>query len=137
MLKRFGVSLEGDLLEGFDKLVADRGYTNRSEAIRNLIRDALVKRSWETGTASVAGAVVLVYDHHRRGLQTRLTRLQHASRRRIISTMHAHLDHDNCIELVLVHGKPPVLRSLADRLMATRGVKHGGIVLTTSGSHLR
>jgi CopG family nickel-responsive transcriptional regulator len=136
MLKRFGVSLEDDLLAGFDRLVAARGYTNRSEAIRDLIRDALVQRDWQAGTTEAAGVVVLVYDHHRRDLQARLTRLQHKAHRRIIAAMHSHLDHDNCIELILLRGKPADVSALGDALIATRGVKHGRLVLTTLGKHL-
>jgi CopG family nickel-responsive transcriptional regulator len=136
MLKRFGVSVAADLLEGFDELVASRGYANRSEAIRDLIRDALVQREWESGDAEAAGAVVLVYDHHRRELQARLTRLQHEAHDRIISTMHAHLDHDNCIEVILLRGKPGQLKGIGEKLIATRGVKHGRVVSTTMGKHL-
>jgi CopG family nickel-responsive transcriptional regulator len=136
MLRRFGVSLEDDLLAGFDKLIVSRGYANRSEAIRDLIRDSLVRRDWETGGGEAAGAVVLVYDHHRRELQSRLTELQHGAHRRIVATMHAHLDHDNCIELVLLRGKASDLRAIGDQLIATRGVKHGRMVFTTLGKRL-
>jgi CopG family nickel-responsive transcriptional regulator len=136
MLKRFGVAVEEDLLKGFDALVSSRGYANRSEAIRDLIRDALVQRDWQSGSAEAAAAVVLVYDHHRRELQARLTELQHQAHDRIISTMHAHLDHDNCIEVVLLRGKPAELEQIGDRLIATRGVKHGRVVSTSMGKHL-
>lgn len=137
MVKRFGVSLEDDLLEGFDELVSKRGYANRSEAIRDLIRDALVQRSWESGRAEAAGAVILVYDHHRRELQAKLTEIQHQVHDSIISTMHAHLDHDNCIEVVLLRGKPGEIHCIGDKLIATRGVKHGRFVGTTLGTHLQ
>jgi CopG family nickel-responsive transcriptional regulator len=136
MLKRFGVSLEDDLLDGFDELVATQGYANRSEAIRDLIRDALVRRDWQSGGGDAAGAVVFVYDHRRRELQAKLTELQHQVHDRIISTMHAHLDHDNCIEVVLLRGKPQELKEFGERLIATRGVKHGRVVFTTLGAHL-
>ena len=136
MLKRFGVSLEDDLLAGFDRLIASRGYANRSEAIRDLIRDALVARDWQSGTAEAAGAAVLVYDHHRRDLQAKLTDIQHDTHERIIATMHAHLDHDNCIEILLLRGKPAELKAIGDRLISTRGVKHGRMVFTTIGKRL-
>lgn len=136
MLKRFGVAVEDDLLGQFDGLVADRGYANRSEAIRDLIRDALVQRAWQTGRQKAAGAVVLVYDHHKRDLQARLTDVQHAARHHIISTMHAHLDHDNCMEVVLLRGKPREIAAVADGLIAVRGVKHGRLVSTTLGRRL-
>lgn len=136
MLQRFGVAVEEDLLAQFDGLVADRGYANRSEAIRDLIRDALVQRSWKEGREEAAGAVVLVYDHHKRDLQARLTDVQHEAHHHIISTMHAHLDHDNCMEVVLLRGKPREIASVADGLIAVRGVKHGRLVSTTLGRRL-
>lgn len=136
MLKRFGVAVDEELLDGFDRLLASRGYENRSEAIRDLIRDALVQRDWRSGTGEVAGAVVLVYDHRRRELQATLTKLQHQAHDLIISTMHAHLDHDNCIEVVLLRGSPKELQRIGERLIATRGVKHGRVVATTIGARL-
>lgn len=136
MLKRFGVAVEEELLKDYDELLAACGYANRSEAIRDLIRDALVKRDWQSGSAEAAGAVVLVYDHHQRELQSRLTELQHQAHDRIISTMHVHLDHDNCIEVVLLRGKSRDLAKIGDRLIATRGVKHGRVVATTIGARL-
>jgi len=134
MLKRFGVAVEEALLARFDGLLSSRGYANRSEAIRDLIRDALVQRDWQSGSAESAGAVVLVYDHHQREVQARLTELQHQAHDRIISTMHAHLDHDNCIEVVLLRGKPRELERIGNRLIATRGVKHGRVVAATIGA---
>jgi len=136
MLKRFGVAVEDDLLVQFDGLVASRGYANRSEAIRDLIRDALVQRAWQSGKQEAAGAVVLVYDHRKRDLQARLTDAQHDAHRHIISTMHAHLDHDNCMEVVLLRGRPKELNAIADSLLSVRGVKHGRMVSTTLGERL-
>jgi CopG family nickel-responsive transcriptional regulator len=136
MLSRIGVSLEHSLLADFDVMIASRGYANRSEAIRDLIRDALVSREWESGSPEGAGAVVLVYDHRRRDLQARLTDIQHQAHSQIIGAMHAHLDHDNCIEVVLLRGKTARLREIGDRLIATRGVKHGRMVFTTVGKRL-
>jgi len=136
MIRRFGVSLETELLDDFDALVESRGYGNRSEAIRDLIRAALVERDWESGTVEAAGAVVLVYDHRRRDLQARLTELQHSSHEHILATMHAHLDHDNCIEVVLLRGAAAEIKAIGERLIATRGVKHGRVVSTTLGDRL-
>ena len=134
MLKRFGVSLEEDLLVAFDALVTARGYTNRSEAIRDLIRDALVDRDWASDDAETAAAVVLVYDHHRRDLASKLTDLQHRALGVTIAAMHAHLDHDNCLEVILLRGKARELKRIGDQLIATKGVKHGRLVGTTTGS---
>jgi CopG family nickel-responsive transcriptional regulator len=136
MLKRFGVAIEAGLLLRFDRLIHKRRSANRSEAIRDLIRDALVQQEWVTGDGEAAAAVVLVYNHHQRQLQGRMTELQHQDHERIISTMHAHLDHDNCMEVVLLRGKPADLRRIGERLIAIRGVKHGRVVSTTLGAEL-
>ncbi len=133
MIKRFGVSLEDDLLLAFDTLVSERGYANRSEAIRDLIRRALVDREWISDDSETAAAVVLVYDHHRRDLSAKLMDLQHRSLGAIIATMHAHLDHDNCLEVVLLRGKAKELKKLGDQLISSKGVKHGRLVGTTTG----
>ena len=138
MLKRFGVSLEEDLLDNFDKLIDGAGYANRSEAIRDLIRDALVQNEWkgEQDDKVTAGAVILVYDHHRRGLGEKITEAQHHHFAQIISTLHVHLDHDNCLEVVLLKGKAGEIRKIADTLISTKGVKHGRFVGTTTGESL-
>lgn len=135
MLKRFGVSLEEDLLENFDKLIDGSGYANRSEAIRDLIRDALVQNEWKE-EKETAGAVILVYDHHRRGLGEKITEAQHHHFAQIISTLHVHLDHDNCLEVVLLKGMAGEIRKIADALISTKGVKHGRFVGTTTGESL-
>jgi len=130
---RFGVSLEKDLLSKFDQLLKERGYENRSEAIRDLIRDALVEKEWKTAAADVAGIISLVYDHHRRDLVARLTDIQHDHSHLIVSTQHIHLDHDRCLEVVVVKGGPPEVGRLADNLRSAKGVEHGGLVMTTTG----
>ncbi len=137
MVKRFGVSLEEDLLEAFDEMIAERSYTNRSEAIRDLIRDALVKREWLSDQTETAGAVVIVYDHHRHELSGKLARMQHDEYNNIISTLHVHLDHDNCLETVLLKGKASDIKRIADSIIATKGVKHGQFVGTTVGKELK
>lgn len=124
-LVRFGVAMEGPLLEEFDALVAQRG-TTRSEALRDLVRGE-VTRSKVAGGAEAVAALTLVYDHHVRDLTERLTELQHTLGEKVRATMHVHLDHDNCLEVVVMHGRSDELRNVAGRMLATRGVKHGGI----------
>ncbi len=135
-LSRIGVAIPSDLLKKFDQLMRSRGYTNRSEAFRDLIRDELVQQKWETPDAEVVGTVTLVYDHHVRLLADKLTDLQHEYHRNILSTLHVHLDRDNCLEVLVVRGKAAVVRKIADTLIATRGVKHGRLVITASPSEL-
>lgn len=133
---RFGVSLDRDLLNRFDLEIKKKGYTNRSEAIRDLIRGSLVKKEWEEGE-EVAGAITLVYDHKKRELVNKLTDLQHDYHEVIISTQHIHLDKNNCLEIVVVKGKPKEVVNLADRLRAMKGVKHGALTMTTTGKGVR
>ncbi len=126
---RFGVSLEKDLLQRFDRLIRAKKYTNRSEALRDLIRQEFVKKQWEEGK-EVAGAITFVYDHHRRDLLNRIMDLQHDFQKIIISTQHIHLDHDNCLEIVAVKGKAREAMQLADALKALKGVRHGTLSMT-------
>ncbi len=132
---RFGVSLERDLLEKFDSLIESRNYTNRSEAIRDLIREELVKKEWVEGD-EVAGAITLVYDHHKRELLNKIIEIQHDFQNVIISTQHIHLDHRNCLELIAVRGNPAQVKRLADKLKSIKGVKHGTLSMTTTGKDL-
>jgi CopG family nickel-responsive transcriptional regulator len=132
---RFGVSLEKELLEKFDILIKEKKYPNRSEAIRDLIRENLVKREWVKGK-EVAGAITLVFDHHKRDLVNNLTDIQHDFHTLIISSQHIHLDHDNCLEIIVVRGKPIEVRELADKLRATKGVKYGSLSIATTGKEL-
>jgi len=132
---RFGVSLEKELLEKFDKLIKGKKYSNRSEAIRDLIRENLVKREW-IEEKEVAGAITLVFDHHKRELMNTLTDIQHDFHTLIISSQHIHLDHDNCLEIIVVRGKPKEVRELADKLRATKGVKYGSLSIATTGKEL-
>jgi len=136
-LRRFGISMESALLERFDRLISRKGYTNRSEAIRDLVRDALVGEEWESGDSETVGAISIVYDHDRRDLQEILTRLQHRFHKTILSTLHIHLDEHNCLEIVAARGRAADIRSIADQLIGARGVKHGKLSLTTTGRHLR
>ncbi len=132
---RFGVSLEKELLDKFDILIKEKKYPNRSEAIRDLIRENLVKREWVEGK-EVAGAITLVFNHHRRELMNTLTDIQHDFHQLIISSQHIHLDHDNCLEIIVVRGKPIEVRELADKLRATKGVKYGSLSIATTGKEL-
>ena len=136
-ITRFGISLDSELLEGFDILIAKKGYSNRSEAIRDLIRDTIVKEEWEEGKEETAGTITLVYSHETRELSDTLTELQHRYHSLIVSTMHIHLDAHNCLEVLVVRGKGRDIRKIADKLTGTRGVKHGKLTLATTGKHIK
>lgn len=135
-LSRIGVSIDSALLEKFDQLMAQRGYSNRSEAFRDLIRDELVRKAWEQGDNEVVGTVTLVYDHHVRMLNEKLTDMQHHAFHNILSTLHVHLDHDNCLEVLVVRGKASDVQRISDALISTKGVKHGRLTITTTGTGL-
>ena len=135
-LSRIGVAIDSDLLDKFDRLIAQRGYTNRSEAFRDMIRDELVEKAWESPESKVVGTVTLVYDHHVRLLNEKLTEMQHKHYDHILSSLHVHLDHDNCLEVLVVRGKASEVRAIADHLISTKGVKHGRLTVTTPGAHL-
>lgn len=133
---RFGVSLDSDLLEKFDHLCEEKSYQTRSEAIRDLIRNTLVQKEWEDASGELAGTLSLVYDHHQSGLAQRLTEIQHDSHDVILSTLHVHLDHHNCLEVLVLKGPADQIKRLAERLISTKGVKHGKLGLTTTGQAL-
>jgi CopG family nickel-responsive transcriptional regulator len=135
-LSRIGVAIDAELLQKFDDLIATRGYSNRSEAFRDLIRDELVERAWEQPESNVVGTVTLVYDHHVRMLSEKLTDMQHLHFHHILSTLHVHLDHDNCLEVLVVRGKASVVKKIADALISTKGVKHGRLTITSTGAEL-
>jgi CopG family nickel-responsive transcriptional regulator len=128
-IKRFGVSLEDDLLEALDFYVAENKFPNRSQAIRHLIRKNLVRKQWE-GNEEVAGAIVLVYDHHKRDLQHNSTHIQHDFHDLILSVQHVHLDHHHCLETIAVKGKSERLTELANQLIGLKGIFHGELVMT-------
>ncbi|MBI5573382.1 MAG: nickel-responsive transcriptional regulator NikR [Elusimicrobia bacterium] len=134
-LFRFGVSLEKTLLDKFDKLIRSRNYTNRSEALRDLIRQELIKKEWREGK-EIAGAITLIYDHHKRELVNKLTDIQHDFHDLIISTQHIHLDHDNCLEIIAVKGKSSEAQKLSDILKAIKGVKHTALSMSTTGKEV-
>ena len=133
---RFGVSLNSDLLEKFDRLCDEKSYSNRSEAIRDLIRGVLVEKSWESADKETAGVLSLVYDHHVSDLAQRLVEIQHDEHGTILTSVHVHLDHHNCLEVLILKGPGEAVKRLADRLVSTKGVKHGKLTLTTTGQDL-
>jgi len=130
---RFGISADERLLERFDALISEKGYVNRSEAVRDLIRNALVEDQWEVGEDEAVGTVTLVYDHHSTDLADKLTEHQHSHHDAIISTLHIHLDAHNCLEVVVLRGQAREIGRLASQLIGTKGVKHGKFVATTTG----
>jgi len=132
---RFGVSIDEGLLARFDREVVRRGYANRSEAIRDLIRERLVQEEWRRGE-EVVGVITLVYDHRVRDIEARLTGIQHEHHREVLSTLHVHLDHERCLEVVAVKGEGGRIAELAAKLIGLRGVRHGRLTATTTGRRL-
>lgn len=135
-LARFGVSIPDDLLEKFDVLIRGKGYNNRSEAIRDLIRDRLVEEMWTEADQDVVGTVTVVYNHEQSDLAQKLTEIQHQKHDLIISSVHVHLDYHNCLEVLIMRGNPDQVRRTGEQLISTRGVKHGKITMTTTGKDL-
>jgi CopG family transcriptional regulator, nickel-responsive regulator len=135
-LIRFGVSADARLLEKFDEWVAEKSYANRSEAIRDLIRDQLVDFAWTQRDAEVVGTLTLVYNHESHELTDWLTKLQHQHHTAIISTLHVHLDEHICLEVLVLKGNSQLLRTLADQLIGAKGVKHGKLTMSTTGKDL-
>jgi CopG family nickel-responsive transcriptional regulator len=135
VLRRFSVSLDNDLLAMFDDYIQEHGYTNRSEAVRDLIRKGLVKQEWDRNS-SVVGVVTLVYDHHQPQLQERVTDLQHRFYHIITSSTHVHMDHHNCLEVTIAKGKAMEVQELAQGLIALRGVKDGSLTMSSTGGEL-
>ena len=134
-LVRFGASLEEELLKSFDKYIKEKEYKNRSEAIRDLIREGFVKKEWSENK-EVVGAIILVYDHHKRDLVNKLTDIQHDFHNLIISNQHIHLDHNNCLETVVVKGKAKEIEKLANKMKSAKGVKYGTLTAATMAKEL-
>ena len=130
------MAIDSDLLKKFDSLISRRGYTNRSEAFRDLIRDDLVRTASESPETHVVGTVTLVYDHHVRLLNEKLTDMQHDVHDHILSTLHVHLSHDHCLEVLVVKGKASMVKKFADALIATKGVRHGHLTFAASGEEI-
>jgi CopG family nickel-responsive transcriptional regulator len=127
---RFGVSIPRELLERFDEKIDEKEYPNRSEAIRDIIRDFLAREKWESSKEQVYGSLTLVFDHDKRGISDKLTDLQHQERTHVLSTMHIHLDKHHCMEMVALRGLADEVKALSDRLIATKGVKQGKLMMT-------
>jgi len=135
-LTRFGIAMDSGLLADFDRQIAAKGYPNRSEAIRDLIRDSLVQELARAGNREMVGTITLVYSHETHELNDRLNHLQHDHHESIVCTNHVHLDAHNCLEVLVVRGKARRIQAIADRLIGTKGVKHGKLVLTSTGKDL-
>jgi len=133
---RFGVSLEDGLLVKFDALLERIGYRNRSEAIRDLIRDRLVREAWKEGDKEIVGILSLVYNHEKSEVTERLNLIQHKNIGAIVSTTHIHLDSHNCLEVIILKGKSREIEKISDLLQSTKNVKHGGLLRTTTGEGL-
>ncbi len=132
---RFGVSMDEELVKSFDKLLLRKGYSNRSEAIRDLIRNSLVEEEWEKGD-EIAGAILFVYNHHKRELADKILDIQHDYNKIIQSSLHIHLDHSNCLEVVVVRGEASAVRELYNKLYSTKGVKHCSLARTSTGKEI-
>ena len=135
-LVRTGVSLDQELLKKFDAAIAKKGYQNRSEAIRDLIRDHLVAAEIDANKI-VAGTLTIVYDHHRPNLTEKLVEAQHHAGGKVLAATHVHMDHHNCLEVIIMKGRGGELKDLADTILSLRGVKHGQLVVTSTGKDLK
>jgi CopG family nickel-responsive transcriptional regulator len=133
---RFTVSVPQTLAKQLDRMTGEKGYDNRSLAVADMIRDQLVEHRQNYGDRDIAGTITLVYDHHKQHVQAALTDIQHDHHDVILSTLHVHLDHDNCLEVLAVRGKAGIVKKIADELIAAKGVKHGKLTVTTSGKDL-
>jgi CopG family nickel-responsive transcriptional regulator len=131
-IARFGVSIEEDLLRSFDRSIADLGYANRSEALRDLIRDHLIQKKVSQGAGEVVGVVSLVYDHRTHRLGDILADMQHKAKIAVNASLHIHLDENNCLEVIVIRGEPQRVHEVAGRLIATKGVEHGKLIMTTA-----
>lgn len=135
-VNRFSVSLQPALLRDLDEMVREKGCASRSLAIADMVRDHLVEHRQKLGNREIAGTITLVYDHHRPHLQSALTDIQHDHHEVIISTLHVHLDHHNCLEVLIVRGRASRIKKIADELIAAKGVKHGKLTITSTGKDL-
>jgi CopG family nickel-responsive transcriptional regulator len=131
-IRRFGVSIEPDLLNKFDRLIEKEGYENRSEAIRDLIRKNLIKTTYQDPESTAMGTLTIIYDHHSSHLMQTLLKIQHDHTTEILSTTHIHIDHDTCLEVLILKGKTKHIQKLSDHIISIKGIKHGELVMTTS-----
>ena len=135
-LIRFGISLPKNLSKDFDKYIKDLDYNNRSEAIRDLIRNELIKKEWEEKESDIAGAIIFIYDHHVRELQNKITSIQHDFYSIIISTQHIHLDHNNCLEIVAIKGNSKKVKKLYNMIRSTKDIKHATLSMSSTGKNI-
>jgi len=135
-ITRFGVSLRSTLLDKFDRLIEQSGYKNRSEAIRDLIRDRMITGEWASSDRETVGVFSLIYNHEQRELNQTLTNIQHRYVDIIVSSTHIHIDHHNCLEVIILKGKSSLIKKITDELASTKGVKHGKLIMTSTGSGL-
>ncbi len=133
---RFGIAMDDELLKRFDSLIAGKGYSNRSEAVRDLVRNELVEQEWAADENITVGTVTLVYNHGVRDLSDKLTDIQHRLHEAVISTLHVHLDAHNCMEILVIKGRAKDIKQMADQLTGTKGVKHGRLTMSTSGKDI-
>jgi CopG family nickel-responsive transcriptional regulator len=134
---RFGVSMDEELLGKLDAIVDGKAYPNRSEAIRDLIRSALVEQEWTGPEGEIIGVLVIVFDHHKRELSSRLLKKEHDWKGSILSTLHLHIDHDSCLEVKVIKGEAPLVRAFADELISMKGIKYGKLIRATAGRGLK
>ncbi|MFQ6069670.1 MAG: nickel-responsive transcriptional regulator NikR [Candidatus Aminicenantales bacterium] len=135
-VRRFSVSIEQQLMDKFDSFIKKKGYSSRSEAIRDLMRDMLVSEEWEKGETDSVGILGLVYRHDSRELTETLTAIQHRYVDKVVASTHVHLDSHNCLEVVIFKGKSSLIKEISDRLLTTRNVKHGKLIMTTTGADI-
>ena len=135
-IKRFGISMEEDLLKKLDSLIIKRGYKTRSEALRDFTREQLVRQEWKNPNQQVIGTLTLVYNHHARMLSDKLADIQHHHHGQIIASTHVHLDEHNCAEVVIIRGRSADVQKIADEIISTKGVKHGKLVMSTTGKEV-
>jgi len=135
-VERFSVSLPRNLAGSLDRMIREKGFSNRSQGIGDLVRAALVEHQAQREQGEIAGTITLVYDHHKPQLQATLTDIQHDHHEMIISTLHVHLDHHNCLEVLVVRGAAATVHDIADELLTAKGVKHGKLTITTTGKDL-
>jgi CopG family nickel-responsive transcriptional regulator len=133
---RFSISLPGALARQLDQMAREKGYDNRSLAVADMVRAHLVEHRQDFADQEIAGTITLLYDHHKQHVQATLTDIQHDHHESIISTLHVHLDHDNCLEVLVVRGKAALIKRIADELIAAKGVKHGKLTVTSTGRNL-
>ncbi|HNQ88503.1 MAG TPA: nickel-responsive transcriptional regulator NikR [Verrucomicrobiota bacterium] len=133
---RFSISLPSELAGQLEQMTRDKGYDNRSLAVADMIRAHLIEHRQQFGDKEIAGTITLLYDHHKQHVQAALTDTQHDHHEVIIATLHVHLDHDNCLEILAVRGKAAIIKRIADELIAARGVKHGKLTVTSTGKDL-